>query len=1251
VHITELKDSSEPIHAIDCHPGGRLVACVTAAGLTRCWDLASGDVVDWLQPFIPTTGDGRLPPSFALSWSPHGHYLASGAGGSRIAVWDGEANQPVAYFEPQAGATLFDGFVVDWGLPQAIAADDSYAFAIAWSPGNDYLSSAHQSGSVYIWDRSSTALHKRVSAHGASAYALAWHGRLLASGSADNTIAVTDVAFGRVVQSLQGHRGGVLCLAWSPSGDWLVSGSDDTSVCVWRPPNTRPSYILDGHLGPVTSVRFSPDGALLASKGRDGKVRLWLVDGWIPLNVFEAPMRPGELQLGGMAFADLNTLVVSVSQHSQVQSWKLDRSSLLRSVPTESFLHRISGKVVMVGDTGVGKSCLAMKLATGKYPEDYEQGTTHGLRFWRFDANAIRHALGDSPAEQCELVIWDFGGQPEYQLIHQLFLSDAAVAVVVFDATRGVASAKEVEAWSNRLSTQLNGQPVLKLLVAAKMDTESDLVSRPLIDALLATCGFDSYCETGAKSGRGVDTLLRNIVSGVNWPQLPRASRSQLAGLLNDVISETVAKDRALITVSELTDALGRAGEGVAEPAVLESHLRQLAMRGEITPVRLEDGREVLVLKPSLIEQYAGSLVLLARDNRHGIPALEARTLGSLETLPGIDKNRRLPQTDELIILEGVVELLIDHGICFRHQGLLIFPTLFRSTQSEFDTPRLVGTATTYDIAGPIDVIYASLIAWLVIAEHFGGVRLWNERAEFERESFGMCGIRRVELGRGLARFEVYFASDTPEQVRTVFKAFVEDHIRHAGVPIIETGRLACESCGLVFPQDVVFERLASGASDIGCSRCDARCSLGANEEGETLHQLKRTTWALKTEIESRRKKILAEVKREAFFQTGEAKQMRTAPIRILHLSDMHFTGTMDPNIHLRPLEADLVQELGVKSLDYLVISGDISNTAAQAEYEKATEFLTQLITTFSLSAERCMIVPGNHDVLWDSRFYSYRSNRLTSQDVFKPGTFVRQQDIVLVRDDKQYPLRFQNFSNYLYHRLLMKPFPLTYEDQASALFFPESGLQFIGLNSCWELDEWFPSRSSINEGALARVLRLADKQLRDQSGVAKKPAIRIAICHHPISGNEKIEQDAFLEQLGSANVQFVLHGHVHESRAEVIGYETPNRIRCVGAGSFSSGNRPESTPRLYNLIEITAGVSTRAPSLVDDQGRWTTAHEVKVNTRARPRTGGAWRGWAEWGGAGRNAYRPHYTFSAVPTYERPPAYSGLSPADIDPID
>jgi WD40 repeat protein len=75
--------------------------------------------------------------------------------------------------------------------------------------------------------------------------------------------------------TLPGHRGPVLCVAFSADGQWLLTGGSDGSVRLWRAADGREVCRLEGHRDRVQAVVFSPCGRVAFSGSRDGTIRRW----------------------------------------------------------------------------------------------------------------------------------------------------------------------------------------------------------------------------------------------------------------------------------------------------------------------------------------------------------------------------------------------------------------------------------------------------------------------------------------------------------------------------------------------------------------------------------------------------------------------------------------------------------------------------------------------------------------------------------------------------------------------------------------------------------------------------------------------------------------------------------------------------------------------------------------------------------------------------------------------------------------
>ncbi len=109
------------------------------------------------------------------------------------------------------------------------------------------------------------------------AVAVSPDGRYIATGCFDKNVRLFEAATGKEVRTFggeQGHKGQVLCLAFSAKGDQLASGGADRRVLVWDVPVRSPvkSYPLDA---PGTSVAVSNDGKSFALASADGTARVY----------------------------------------------------------------------------------------------------------------------------------------------------------------------------------------------------------------------------------------------------------------------------------------------------------------------------------------------------------------------------------------------------------------------------------------------------------------------------------------------------------------------------------------------------------------------------------------------------------------------------------------------------------------------------------------------------------------------------------------------------------------------------------------------------------------------------------------------------------------------------------------------------------------------------------------------------------------------------------------------------------------
>jgi hypothetical protein len=198
------------------------------------------------------------------------------------------------------------------------------------------------------------------------------------------------------------------CLAWSPGGTLIATGSDDRTVRLWEAASGQLLCTLEGRAGAVRSVAWAPDGGQLASGADDGTVRLWNSMTGEELHVYESTY-PGHVVR--MVSFHAATRTVDVLGKTKLG----DPDIIIRLLPwdasaraaTIASIQYVSAKIVLVGESNVGKSCLALRLAQNRYEE---QGTTHGMRLWSMPPERLQDEVIAPAGEQREVVLWDLGG-------------------------------------------------------------------------------------------------------------------------------------------------------------------------------------------------------------------------------------------------------------------------------------------------------------------------------------------------------------------------------------------------------------------------------------------------------------------------------------------------------------------------------------------------------------------------------------------------------------------------------------------------------------------------------------------------------------------------------------------------------------------------------------------------------------------------------------------------------------------------
>ncbi|EPS71971.1 hypothetical protein M569_02786, partial [Genlisea aurea] len=162
-------------------------------------------------------------------------------------------------------------------------------------------------------------------------------------------------------------------------------------------------------------------------------------------------------------------------------------------------------KLLLIGDSSVGKSCLLLRFADDSYVDSYIStiGVDFKIRTVELDGKTIK------------LQIWDTAGQERFRTITSSYYRGAHGIIIVYDVTEKE-SFNNVKQWLNEIDRYANDS-VCKLLVGNKCD----LVDDKVVDTQTGKAnGFAdehgiSFLETSAKDSINVEQAFLTMAGEI----------------------------------------------------------------------------------------------------------------------------------------------------------------------------------------------------------------------------------------------------------------------------------------------------------------------------------------------------------------------------------------------------------------------------------------------------------------------------------------------------------------------------------------------------------------------------------------------------------------------------------------------------------------------------------------------------------------------------------------------------------------
>jgi small GTP-binding protein len=166
-------------------------------------------------------------------------------------------------------------------------------------------------------------------------------------------------------------------------------------------------------------------------------------------------------------------------------------------LPDEYTNFDLSFKLVVIGDSGVGKSCLTTQAVRNNFEEFYT--ATVGFEFLTFNMRINNNVL--------KLQIWDTCGQEVYKSLISNFYRNSSLALILY-AINNKDSFQHAETWLNDLKNQANPN-VRVFLVGNKSDLENErVISKEEGERFREEKKLDRFIETSAKTGENARGAL-----------------------------------------------------------------------------------------------------------------------------------------------------------------------------------------------------------------------------------------------------------------------------------------------------------------------------------------------------------------------------------------------------------------------------------------------------------------------------------------------------------------------------------------------------------------------------------------------------------------------------------------------------------------------------------------------------------------------------------------------------------------------
>ena len=173
-------------------------------------------------------------------------------------------------------------------------------------------------------------------------------------------------------------------------------------------------------------------------------------------------------------------------------------------------------KLLLIGDSGVGKSCLLLRFADNAWSDTYIStiGVDFKIKTLTIDGKVVK------------LQIWDTAGQERFRTITSSYYRGSHGIVVVYDITDAQTFAN-VKQWMSEID-RYGSKDVQRMIVGNKCDREdARQVTLAQGQDFAMSLGI-TFLETSAKSCDNVDLLFTNLAREIKNSQPAESTQNDV---------------------------------------------------------------------------------------------------------------------------------------------------------------------------------------------------------------------------------------------------------------------------------------------------------------------------------------------------------------------------------------------------------------------------------------------------------------------------------------------------------------------------------------------------------------------------------------------------------------------------------------------------------------------------------------------------------------------------------------------------